>query len=106
MLDHNYKTDLLTRLWATFKHALRIRLKKATQWSRRGHLTLEFVLVCAVISSPGTTVGALSKGHTILIERGLQVQGMVTKDDVFHLDVYEGANYTTINWLWQSNPAA
>ncbi|MBA3481091.1 MAG: hypothetical protein H0T51_04665 [Pirellulales bacterium] len=48
----------------------------------------------------------MSKGHTILIDRGLQVQGMVTKDDVFHLDAYEGANYTAINWLWQSNPEA
>ena len=64
------------------------------------------MLVCAVISSPWAAVGALSKGHTILIDRGLQVQGMVTKDDVFHRDAYEGANYTAINWLWQSNPEA
>jgi hypothetical protein len=47
----------------------------------------------------------LSKGHRILIERGLQTQGMVTKDDVFHLDTYQNANYTTINWLWESNPS-
>ena len=49
--------------------------------------------------------GELSKGHRILIERGLQVQGMTTKDDVFHLNTYAGANYSAIHWLWESNPS-
>ncbi|MDQ3440016.1 MAG: hypothetical protein M3478_06660, partial [Planctomycetota bacterium] len=31
------------------------------------------------------------------------VQGMVTKDDVFHIDTYENANYTAVNWLWEAN---
>jgi hypothetical protein len=47
----------------------------------------------------------ISKGHRILIERGLQTQGMVTRDDVFHLDTYRNANYSTINWLWDSSPS-
>jgi hypothetical protein len=47
----------------------------------------------------------VSKGNQILINRGLQVQGMVTKDDVFHLTTYSNANYTSINWIWDSNPA-
>src|SRR5688500_15576462 len=106
MPGRNHKTDHPARLWASFETALRIMMKNATRWPRRGPWTLGFVLLGAVISSPCTTAGALSKGHTILIERGLQVQGMVTKDDVFHLDTYEGANYTAINWLWESNPAA
>jgi len=47
----------------------------------------------------------ISKGHQILINRGLQVQGMVTRDDVFHLTTYSNANYTSINWLWDSSPS-
>jgi hypothetical protein len=47
----------------------------------------------------------LSKGHLILIERGLQLQGLVTKDDVFHLNTFSNANYTSINWLWESSPS-
>ena len=47
----------------------------------------------------------LGKGHRILIERGLQVQGMATKDDVFHLATYQNANYSAIHWLWESNPS-
>ena len=45
----------------------------------------------------------LSKGNLILIKRGLQVQGMVTRDDVFHLNTYSNANYTSIHWLWTSS---
>ena len=48
---------------------------------------------------------AVSKGQLILIDRGLQVQGMVTRDDVFHLNTYSNANYTSIHWLWNSNPS-
>jgi len=47
----------------------------------------------------------ISKGQSILINRGLQLQGMVTRDDVFHLNTYSNANYTSINWLWDSNPS-
>ena len=45
------------------------------------------------------------KGHEILLNRGLQVQGMVTKDDGFHLSTYTNANYSSIHWLWESNPS-
>src|SRR5436190_22430648 len=45
----------------------------------------------------------LPKGHRILIQRGLQLQGMVTKDDVFHLKTYESAGYTSINWIFESD---
>lgn len=33
------------------------------------------------------------------------LEGMATRDDVFHLGTYSNANYSTINWLWDSNPA-
>src|SRR5918993_1514906 len=45
----------------------------------------------------------LPKGHRLLIEHGFQIQGMATKDDVFHLKTYAEANYTAINWLWDAN---
>jgi hypothetical protein len=47
---------------------------------------------------------AVGKGHGILIQRGLQLQGLVTRDDAFDLGNYRKANYTTILWLWESNP--
>jgi hypothetical protein len=47
----------------------------------------------------------MSKGHEILVRRGLQIQGMVTRDDVFHLNTYTNAGYTSIHWLWESNPS-
>ncbi len=51
-----------------------------------------------------TASAEVSKAHRILIERGLQLQGMVTTNDVFDLETYRNANYTAINWLWDSNP--
>ncbi len=47
----------------------------------------------------------LSKAHQLLVNRGLQIQGMVTRDDVFHLNTYSNAGFTSINWLWESNPS-
>src|SRR5207237_1050472 len=48
----------------------------------------------------------LSKGFKLLVEHGFQIQGMITKDDVFHLPTYVAANYTTLAWLGESNPSA
>ena len=42
----------------------------------------------------------LSKGHRVLIEQGLQIQGMVNIGDPFHLATYQGLNYTGVNWIW------
>ena len=57
-------------------------------------------LAVAPLSADGQ---ALSKGHRLLIQHGLQTQGMVTKDDNFHIDTYRSAHYSTVNWLWESN---
>src|SRR3954453_10605543 len=62
-----------------------------------------------VLAVPSVVFGqtvTLSKGNQILINQGLQVQGMVTNFDPFHLSTYQAANYTSINWLWDSNTAA
>ncbi len=50
-----------------------------------------------------TTHAQLSKANQILINRGLLIEGMVTKDDVFHLDTYTNANYSVINWFHDSD---
>jgi len=41
--------------------------------------------------------GQVSKGHQILLNRGLQIQGLLTPDNYFHLDTYSNANYTSVN---------
>jgi hypothetical protein len=71
-----------------------------------GLVALAAARLCAllIVATP-VARAELSKGHRILIERGLQTQGIVTKDDVFQLDTYRNANYTAIHWLWESNPA-
>jgi hypothetical protein len=56
-------------------------------------------------SQARTSYAQISKGNQILIIRGLQVQGMVTRGDVFHLSTYSNAHYTAVNWLWDSNPS-
>ena len=63
------------------------------------------ILVALAVSPAVSQVRAaeLSKGHRLLIEHGLQIQGMATKDDVFHLQTYRDANYTAINWLFEAD---
>ncbi len=46
----------------------------------------------------------LSKGYRILIENGLQIQGMAGADEPFHLETYLALNYTAINWFANTNP--
>ncbi len=43
----------------------------------------------------------LSKGHRILIERGLQTQALVDKGNLFHLDTCRAANFTAVYWMWE-----
>src|SRR6184192_2669800 len=65
------------------------------------------ILGLAVLApgSPAQTV-TLSKGNQILINQGLQVQGMVTNFDPFHLSTYQAAYYSSVNWVWDSNTPA
>ena len=61
-------------------------------------LSLAFVL----LYEPNVCHAQLSKGHQLLISRGLQVQGIVSTYDTFHLSTLSNANYTAVNWLWNS----
>jgi hypothetical protein len=79
---------------------------KRHQWGPRKFGTVTaFAVVTSLLGHVSLGHAQVSKGQLILMDRGLQVQGMVTKDDVFHLSTYQGANYTSINWLWTSNPS-
>jgi hypothetical protein len=44
----------------------------------------------------------VGKANQILINRGLQVEGLVATYDTFHLSTYSNANYTAVIWLWDS----
>src|SRR4051794_19188057 len=60
--------------------------------------------VTILLTLAATTVPAqVSKGQQILINQGLQVQGMVNVGDPFHLTTYQNLNYSAINWLWDAN---
>jgi len=58
-------------------------------------LVLGTLLICV---SEQTAKAQVSKGHQILINRGLQLQGLSQDDCYLHLDTYSNANYTSIQW--------
>jgi hypothetical protein len=60
------------------------------------------MLIC-VIAAPAAVQAQVSRGQQLLIDHGLQLHGMVTKDDVFHPERYPETNYTAVNWMWESN---
>src|SRR5437899_2668906 len=41
----------------------------------------------------------ISKGFQILINRGLQLQGLCQDDCYVHLNTFTNANYTSFNWV-------
>jgi hypothetical protein len=55
---------------------------------------------------PAANGQSLSKANQILITQGLQVQGMVSNADPFHLSTYQAANYSSVNWIWDSTTTA
>jgi hypothetical protein len=70
--------------------------------SRRRPISLIFVATAAIaIAAPA--LADPGKADRILRSRGIQIQGMVTNGDVFHLSTFQDANYTTINWIFDSN---
>src|SRR5689334_16485918 len=63
------------------------------------------IILTSAMLATSAPAAELSKGFKLLIEHGFQIQGMITKDDGFHLPTYFAANYTTLDWLGESNPA-
>ena len=67
---------------------------------------VRLVGLLALLAAPASaTEPTVSKGHRILLERGLQLQGMVANHDLFHLDTFLAAEYTTAHWIWSSSNA-
>src|SRR6266478_4775779 len=52
-----------------------------------------------------TSQAQLSKGFQIVINRGLQLQGLSQDDCYLHLDTFSNANYTSIEWINSISPA-
>jgi hypothetical protein len=69
---------------------------------RRRPVLCTLIALVALLSARAVTA-ELSKGYRVLMNRGLQLQGMVTTGDVFHLNNYSNANFNTINWIFDSN---
>src|SRR5262245_37801865 len=64
------------------------------------HRLCPLLLGFALLPLPGRA--QLSKANQILLNRGLQIQGLVSTYDTFHLSSFSNANYTAVNWLWAS----
>jgi hypothetical protein len=71
---------------------------------RRAARIFSWVAVWAIVCTQVATA-QITKGYQILLNRGLQLQGLVQWDDYFHLDTYTNAGHTSINWLWTSSPS-
>ena len=72
---------------------------------KRGRgLVLAIALAGMMLGHVQFAQAQISKGCQILLNRGLQLQGLVQWADYFHLDTYSNANYTSINWGWTSSP--
>lgn len=67
-----------------------------------GPFLLAFALLFCL---PQSGAAQISKGYQILLNRGLQLQGMVQCADYFHLNTYTNDNYTSVNWFSPSNPS-
>jgi hypothetical protein len=67
-------------------------------WKRRLAFiwAVAFATVVAVV--PHSVYSQVSKGQQILLNRGLQIQGLSTPDNYLHLDTYSNANYTSLGW--------
>src|SRR3954464_12144732 len=72
-----------------------------------------YIPAALIIAPPAPRLPAqsLSKGYQILLNRGFQIQGLVTKDNGFHLQPallpdntytggYQDIGYNTVNWVF------
>ena len=69
-------------------------------WTRRQARAFATAVFAAAMLLAPASHAQVSKANQILINRGLQVEGMVATYDTFHLSTYSNANYTAVNWLW------
>jgi hypothetical protein len=74
---------------------MRRKKEKGKGKNARALLCLSFFLFHFSFFLP-RAVAEISKGNKILIEHGLQLQGLVSESDAFHLETYKAANYTSM----------
>jgi hypothetical protein len=67
-------------------------------WKRPSASVWLVALATMVSSVPHFAYSQVSKGSQILLNRGVQIQGLSTPDNYLHLDTYSNANYTTLAW--------
>src|SRR5436190_11665096 len=67
----------------------------------RAHVyRFSLVLGLALFLSRSASAQNLSKGHQILLNRGLQSFALSIKSDVFHLNTVKNAGFTGVMWEW------
>src|SRR5947208_9035034 len=59
-------------------------------------------MLCAATFA-NAQVSGLGKCQLWSVKNGLQLQALSTNYDPFDLGRMQGANYTAVNWLWDSN---
>src|SRR5262249_3149767 len=65
-------------------------------------------LALAVATAPPLASGqvsSLNKGQSWFIRNGLQLQALSNNFDPFDLGRMQGANYSAVHWIWDSNVA-
>jgi len=60
-------------------------------------------LAAVVFDIPFSIHAQVSKGQQLLLNRGLQIQGLSTPDNYLHLDTYSNASYTATDWSGESS---
>jgi hypothetical protein len=84
---------------AIFFDIINIHLFDQTRTSCKRSLLVLTAAVAFASLGVSAVFAQISKGHQILIDRGLQLQGLSQDDVYLHLDTFSNANYTSINWI-------
>lgn len=63
------------------------------------------LIICVLLLAPTASKAQIGKGAQIILNRGIQLQGLSQDDCYLHLDTFSNANYTAIHWINGTNPA-
>jgi hypothetical protein len=78
-----------------------LRLRISAFGFRPSDFFLATVVLALAVPLPASA--QLGKGFMILLNRGLQVEGLITSDNYFHPDTFSNANYTAVNFGFNSS---
>lgn len=71
--------------------------------SRRLYSIAAASLTLITTSSVLAQISGLGKGQLWFLRNGLQLQGLSANFDPWDLTTFQNANYTAVNWLWDSS---